>query len=204
MPKFINSKFNGDFNLIGDCLEDIEYIEKIIFSKLDHFTLTNRNLNNTNNILRDYRVHDNTNHLTFFFEDNTASPKEIISYNNNIFLLLKKNVNNIITLIQKYYKNNSLIIARCLITCLKPFTNIPIHRDSGYILELGHRIHIPIKTNNNVLFNVGNTQKNLEKGKIYEINNCRRHWVNNNSKEPRYHLIIDLINPELLKKNLKL
>ena len=198
---FINkTKFDGDFNLIGNCLEDIEYIEKIIFSKINHFTLTNINLNNTDNILRDFRVHDNTNHLTFFFEDNSKSPKKIISYNHNIFLLIEKNINNIINLIKKYYKNNSLIIARCLIVCLKPLTNIPIHRDYGYILELGHRIHIPIKTNNNVLFNVGNTQKNLEKGKIYEINNCRDHWVNNNSTEERYHLIIDLIKPEILIK----
>ena len=195
-----NSKFDGDFNLIGNCLEEIEDIEKIIFSKLDHFTLTNKNINNTQNIVRLGPIHNNTNHLTFFKEDNPNSPKEIISYNHNIFLLIEKNINKILTLIQDYYKNKSLIIARCLVTCLKPFTNIPVHRDFGYILEFGYRIHIPIKTNNNVIFIVGNTQKNLEKGKIYEINNCREHSVNNNSKEPRYHLIIDVINPELLKK----
>lgn len=158
-------------------------------------------MNNTDNIIREAKVHNNTNHITFFFEDNISNPKEIISYNDDIFSLVKDNINNILSLLREYYKNQSLIIARCLITCLKPSSNISIHRDYGYILELGHRIHIPIKTNNKVEFNVGNTQKILEEGKIYEINNCRNHWVSNKSTEERYHLILDVIKPEILNKN---
>lgn len=196
MPIYVDSKFDGDIIDIG--YYNVDNIKNIVFNNLDKFTITNRNINNTDNIIRRSRTHNNTNHLTLFFEDNQRTPTTIESYNNDIYLLLEKDIENIKNKIQLYYQNPDLIIARGLITLLKPNTNIPKHKDSGYILEKGHRIHIPLKTNKNILFGVGNTTKNLLEGNIYEINNCRTHWVINNSTENRYHLILDLIDPKIL------
>ena len=193
---FVNSKFDEDIINIG--YYNVDNIKKIVFDNLDRFTITNKDINNTDNIVRDFRVHINTTHLTFFFEDNQKKPTTINNYNNDIYLLLENEIENINNKIKLYHSNKNLIIARGLITVLKPYTDIPKHRDNGYILEKGHRIHIPLKTNENILFNVGKTTTNLLEGNIYEINNCRPHSVINNSDENRYHLILDLIDPRIL------
>ena len=165
MPMYKDSKFEGDFISIGHY--NIENIKKHILHSLDKFTITNKNLNNTDNIVRHSRTHNNTNHITFFFEDNVKIPRKINLYNPNIFSLIENDIKNILKIVQTYYQNDNLIIARCLVTCLKPLSDIPIHRDGGYILELGHRIHIPIITNNKVHFTVGHTTKVLEAGNIF-------------------------------------
>lgn len=195
---FIDSKFDGDFINIGSY--NMENIRKVIFKNLHSFTLTNTDLNNTDNKIRKSFVHNNTCHLTFFLEDNIKIPKKILSYNSDIYKHIQIDIETILKQIKLFYNNNNLVIVRCLVTCLKKNTIIPKHKDFGYILELGHRIHIPIKTNKNVFFSVGNTvDNNLKENNIYEINNCRQHSVRNNSDENRYHLIIDCINKNLLR-----
>jgi hypothetical protein len=85
-----------------------------------------------------------------------------------------------------------------LIVNLKPNGIINPHTDGGSkYFELGHRLHIPIKTNENVFFTVGNTTINMEVGKIYEINNLTTHSVENKSTENRFHLIMDIFDKNI-------
>jgi hypothetical protein len=85
-----------------------------------------------------------------------------------------------------------------LIVNLKPKGIIDTHTDNGSrYFELGHRLHIPIKTNEDVFFTVGNTRMNMEVGKIYEINNLTTHSVENNSTENRIHLIMDIFDKNI-------
>lgn len=85
-----------------------------------------------------------------------------------------------------------------LIVNLKPKGIINRHTDGGSkYFELGHRLHIPIKTNENVFFSVGNMKENLKVGKIYEIDNLNSHSVENHSTENRIHLIMDIFDKDI-------
>lgn len=72
-------------------------------------------------------------------------------------------------------------------------TKIPKHVDGGESLYVVRRLHIPIITNENVLFKVFNNEMNLKEGVCYELNNAMPHSVENNSANSRIHLIIDVL-----------
>jgi len=85
-----------------------------------------------------------------------------------------------------------------LIVNLKPKGMIDTHTDGGSrYFELGHRLHIPIKTNEDVFFTVGNMRENMKVGKIYEIDNLNSHSVENHSTENRIHLIMDIFDKNI-------
>ena len=70
------------------------------------------------------------------------------------------------------------------------------HKDGGYSLMRTHRTHIPLITNKDVLFKVGETvasseSKHMNVGEIWEINNARIHEVNNNGNDNRIHMIVN-------------
>ena len=70
--------------------------------------------------------------------------------------------------------------------------NIEEHCDFNELV-LCHRIHIPIITNDQVIFHIDKIPFFLEEGKVYEINNQKLHSVENNSNFDRVHLIIDIL-----------
>ncbi len=84
---------------------------------------------------------------------------------------------------------------RALLTRLKPGGDIKPHIDEGESLKRCHRIHVPILTNPDSLFIVGNLRFHMPEGEMWEINNRRTHAVQNNGTEPRVHLIMDYVQP---------
>lgn len=87
---------------------------------------------------------------------------------------------------------------RCIFTRLRPGGTIPAHVDGGFALERAHRVHIPIVTGARVQFRVGEETKNLDAGRMWEINNLRPHAVENGGDGSRVHLIVDWICPASL------
>ena len=67
------------------------------------------------------------------------------------------------------------------------------HRDGNFSLTHAHRVHVPIITNDRVLFKVGRETLCLPEGEIYEINNRRLHSVHNGGDAARVHLILDYV-----------
>lgn len=80
-------------------------------------------------------------------------------------------------------------------------TNIGQHIDRGYYLKTVHRLHIPIVTNPDVYFLIGDTKFHMEEGRVYEINNQQRHGVSNSGDTQRIHLIVDIIPRNALPKD---
>ena len=78
---------------------------------------------------------------------------------------------------------------------VKLLTNgsIPHHVDQGETLSKSHRMHLPIITNEQNLFSVGDTEMHMKAGQLWEINNRREHGVVNGGSEDRTHLIIDYV-----------
>ena len=78
------------------------------------------------------------------------------------------------------------------------------HYDGGLGFTLSHRIHVPIKTNKNVLFSVDGEKRELNQGEIIEINNLKDHFVENNDpNEDRIHLIMDFVTVEYMHDTMK-
>ncbi len=68
---------------------------------------------------------------------------------------------------------------------------MPKHFDTHPYWKDKTRLHIPIKTNKDVIFSCGNLSMNMKKGKCYALDNSLLHGVVNNGDEERIHLVID-------------
>lgn len=85
-------------------------------------------------------------------------------------------------------------VQQAMLTNLRAGTIIPKHKDKGPLTAKTHRIHVPVITNNECIFSVGEESKNLKAGQIWVIDNVGRyHSVENNGTHDRVHLIIDAI-----------
>jgi len=82
---------------------------------------------------------------------------------------------------------------RASLVRLNPNNKIDPHEDKNFSLCHSHRVHIPIITNEQVRFHVGDQSMAIPVGQIVEINNRREHWVENSSSRGRVHLIIDWV-----------
>ena len=93
--------------------------------------------------------------------------------------------------------------ARIWLAKLNAKKEIPLHVDStdsqnnkrfdgDYSINI-HRIHIPLITNKDVIFNINGEVKNLRTGECWEMNNNIPHSVQNNSDMDRVHLVIDIL-----------
>lgn len=96
----------------------------------------------------------------------------------------------VVDYIASYYQNNGFIV-RMILAKLVAGGKIPKHTDAGYSLLNCHRIHMPITTNDDVVFLVGGEEKNMKIGELWEINNGTIHAVENRGTEDRVHLIVD-------------
>ncbi len=139
---------------------------------------------------QEYQQHKDTQtiFLRFRNELNEFVNFELVDY--PLMQFYKNEIQQYLQILSQYYniKNYSVIIAN-----LKGGGMIPLHCDYGEYFETSHRIHIPIKTNKNVFFKIGNVELNMESGFAYEIDNVgSMHGVFNLGKEDRYHIIFDL------------
>lgn len=92
-------------------------------------------------------------------------------------------------------------IFRAIFVNLPKHKSIPPHKDTGESLVVPRRIHIPIQTNINCFFTVGDIKKNLKEGEIWEIDNAGKlHSVENNGDEDRIHLIVDFLRYDYIPK----
>lgn len=81
--------------------------------------------------------------------------------------------------------------SRAMFAKLRPGASIPEHPDRGLALQMSHRCHIPIFTNDGVDFQVEGERVVMQEGHLYELNNQRMHSVANHGGEGRVHLIVD-------------
>lgn len=88
---------------------------------------------------------------------------------------------------------------RIMLARMAPGGVIHPHVDANPAALWPHKIHVPITTNDQVTFFIGDDGHKLEVGKAYEVNNLGKHAVNNAGGTDRIHLIFeyyDLDQPE--------
>ena len=140
-----------------------------------------------------FKAHSKTDALNIMWnkeclQDNTRGKKHEKNYN---FLDFDKVLKDLKPIYEKEFGKGNF--HRILITRLKPNSEIAVHSDQGVGLMQGRRTHIPLVTNKDIIFQSGKDLKSfhLEVGKVYELNNAKKHAVNNPTDEYRTHLIID-------------
>jgi hypothetical protein len=111
---------------------------------------------------------------------------------------LKFNIPDFLKSVKSLYENaygNGHFIRVMLVKMLANSHIVP-HIDYGTSLTYCKRTHIPIITNENVIFTVNDENKHMKAGEIWEIDNTVIHSVINNSNYDRIHLIIDYVEYE--------
>lgn len=86
---------------------------------------------------------------------------------------------------------------------LPPGSLIKEHRDYDLAIELGTaRIHIPVQTNDLVIFKLNGTRVILNEGECWYLRLRDPHSVENRGKTERIHLVIDVIVNDWLKSHM--
>jgi hypothetical protein len=83
------------------------------------------------------------------------------------------------------------VLGRSRLMRLAGGSEVPIHVDAIYHWHRHVRIHIPIITNENVIFHCGSQQVNMRAGECWLFDSWRNHKVVNHSEQTRVHLVLD-------------
>jgi hypothetical protein len=102
-------------------------------------------------------------------------------------------------IIERFYPPGGTII-RAVAAKLTAGGSISPHIDNLKSFRYGHRIHIPVTTNNLVRFMIDGQPYRFEIGNVYEINNQKTHSVINAGKEDRINFIFDYVPAEVAKE----
>lgn len=144
---------------------------------------------------RKYReVHYNTESVILVFCDHDAWPRIEVIKGAGWAALSQLAVPLMHGIIGQHYAKGGTII-RAMAAKLKRGTTITPHVDHHVSFRHGHRIHVPVTTNNKVRFMIGGRPYRLQVGNAYEINNQMRHGVINGGDEDRITFIFDYVPP---------
>lgn len=84
------------------------------------------------------------------------------------------------------------VVGRSRLMRLAPDCEVPIHSDTNYHWYKRVRIHIPIITDENVLFYCGDKHVHMKAGQAWIFDSWKYHRVHNGGKTLRVHLVIDI------------
>ena len=173
----------------------IKYIEKLQIESIKSILMNEEQENwNRYNFRGSYDINIDTNTIPLYwvsndFSVNNLEPTKICRFNE--FKKYFVFVDEIKKILNPLYPNTTVV--KAFFSKLRGHGKIPEHRDSAEILRLSNRIHLSIATNDNVIFSVDDNKFNFKEGELIEVNNVLNHYVENNDKNDRIHLIIDLL-----------
>jgi hypothetical protein len=86
------------------------------------------------------------------------------------------------------------VIYTCVLTKLSAGKQIDLHYDDGKFFRNSSRVHIPVVTNEQTFFQVGNEVVNMKVNEMWEIcNHGMLHGTYNNGTTDRIHLMFDWV-----------
>lgn len=178
----INMNADETFKFYGNY--DVSNIKKIIIDN---------NLDWSEFTVRQKSCYDmiNTQTIPIIFDSRIFTTNFNPVYTEN-YGLFKNELDNISEIIKQKTDGKGYLLKAILVKLFKK-TDIPTHIDwANETLKLSRRIHIPIITNPDCIFTVGEESINMKEGEIWEMNNDKKkHSVHNNGDDDRVHLIID-------------
>jgi len=145
----------------------------------------------------EYEVHQQTESVVLLFTDGKDWPNLRVTREHGWAMLADEVMPIIDNVVASHYPAGGELI-RAMIAKLPAGNLIRPHIDHHPSFRAGHRIHVPLKTNDRVRFIIEGQPHQLAVGRAYEINNQKQHSVMNKGKDDRLTLIFDYIPPELL------
>lgn len=88
------------------------------------------------------------------------------------------------------------LILRAQFARMRPGAAIKPHTDSSALLMATHRVHLPLTSNDGVVFKIHGEELRMPPGTLFELNNRVRHSVINAGSTDRIHLIVDILPTE--------
>ena len=85
----------------------------------------------------------------------------------------------------------NVLVSRSRLMKLEPGAKVNWHVDFNYHWYDRIRLHVPVITNEEVIFHCGPESVHMKAGDCWIFDHWRRHSVDNNSTEARVHLVID-------------
>lgn len=141
-----------------------------------------------------FEVHRETESIVLVFTDLDEWPNMTVKKEPGWDRLADVAVPVMHDIIGRFYPAGGTII-RAMAAKLFAGGKIKPHQDTHPSFHVGHRIHVPIKTNPRVRFMLDGRPYRFEVGQAYEINNQMNHSVMNKGKEDRITFIFDYIPP---------
>ena len=142
----------------------------------------------------EYEVHRQTESVVILFLDASAWPEIIVNREFGWDRISTWVVPVMNETIEQYYPAGGAIL-RSMLAKLPPGGIIAPHVDKHPSFHATHRIHVPVKTNPRVRFNIDGRPHQLHVGQAYELNNQKMHSVMNKGSEDRITLIFDYLPP---------
>jgi hypothetical protein len=146
---------------------------------------------------QEYEVHQQTQSIVMVFTDGSGWPEIEVRREPGWDVLAATALPLMHRILADHYPPGGCII-RAMAARLSAGGVIKPHRDTHPSFHYGHRIHIPIYTNDRVRFMIDGRPYKLLVGKVYEINNQHQHSVMNKGREARINFIFDYVPPEHL------
>jgi hypothetical protein len=176
-------KFAGNFRLLDVC--DVSEIKEKLAA------LSDADWEAANWRQKRFDAHRDTQNIELIFckDFRFESPAQLEMYSQ---LGCEDLLAPLCEVISDYYTGDGYVV-RALLVRLRAGGVILEHVDSGYLLMNSRRIHIPIVSNEEVVFTVGDEACVMKEGELWEINNARTHKVENPGDSGRVHLIIDWV-----------
>jgi hypothetical protein len=140
---------------------------------------------------------DATRHIVFRFVSNFNDWRE--SFERPLWSEWKPLIEPVIAAAIAPYGYARGAFPRVMLARMAPGGAINPHRDRNPAAKWPHKIHVPLQTNEGVIFHVDDQAYQFAEGEAVEVNNMGLHAVENRGSTDRIHLIFeyyDLDQPE--------
>jgi len=150
-----------------------------------------------------FPVHSKTQSLLFMWEKNddvnnvqilkhfSVFQRELLP----IFRLIKQAINKRDAVKLAKEKHGAGHFIKAMLVRLPAGMSVSKHNDVSRALVLSHRVHLPILTHPDVIFEIDDKPYSMPEGQLFELNNQKYHAVHNRSSVDRIHLIADFYQP---------
>ncbi len=142
----------------------------------------------------DFSVFHHTRHLVFRFTPNNRTPLDF--YSTPAWEVWSPLLLPVMTKVIRPYGFALPEFPKVMLARLAAGHRIDTHRDGAGSNLLTHKIHVPLQTNPDALFESGGIVRHLPLGEAIEVNNIGRHGAINNGSEDRIHLIFEVFDAQ--------
>lgn len=137
---------------------------------------------------------DSTRHIVFRFVSNYRDWRD--SYDRPLWNEWRQLLEPVMAAATADYGYGHGIYPRVMLARMAAGGVIQPHRDANPAAKWPHKIHVPIISNDSVIFRVDGAQYCLPEGEAVEVNNMGVHSVENRGTTDRIHLIFEYYDPD--------